>query len=353
MRQDVLCDAENFHEAEEDAPRPSFDQAEPIDLIDVARVAQRGDGAVREGWLKVIAPAKVNLFLDVGARREDGYHEVESIMHVLNLHDVLYLRRSDELPGSGLAIEVECRTFGGIQPLAVSTEDNLVSRAFRLLAERCGRMADEKLRVIIEKHIPAQAGLGGGSSDAAAALVGAARLWGIASDDPRVEEAARSLGADVAFFLRGGCARFTGAGESFARSLVPLGTPVVLVKPHGGVSTVEAYRAFDEDPQPVPSAKRAAALAASHAADVPLCNNLTKAAQLLLPELSEVHAWIAGQDGVEGSLMSGSGSAVFAVCRDVASACNLAAASRTRGWWARMTSFGSARAALGPSVARF
>ncbi len=351
MIEDALHDAENCNRAGEDISHFSPDQAGLIDLIDEARAAQRNEGTVREGWMKAIAPAKVNLFLDVGTRREDGYHEVESIMHVLNLHDVLYLRRSEELPGSGLAIEVACRTFGGIEPLAVSSEDNLVSKAFRLLAERCGRVADEKLHVIIEKHIPAQAGLGGGSSDAAAALVGAARLWGIAPDDPCVEEAARSLGVDVAFFLRGGCARFTGAGETFDRSLVPLGVPVVLVKPQGGVSTVEAYRAFDEDPQPVPPAKRAIALAASRAADVPLCNNLTKAAQLLLPELSEVHAWIAGRDGVEGSLMSGSGSAVFAVCRDVASACNLAAASRARGWWARTTSFGSARAALGPSEA--
>lgn len=353
MIEDALHDAENRRRAEGDASHPSCDQAGSIDLIDAARAAQSNGRTSREGWMKVIAPAKVNLFLDVGARREDGYHEVESIMHVLNLHDVLYLRRSDELPGSGLTIEVACRTFGGIEPLAVSSEDNLVSKAFRLLAKRCGRMVDEKLRVIIEKHIPAQAGLGGGSSDAAAALVGSACLWGIAPDDPRVEEVARSLGADVAFFLRGGCARFTGAGETFARSLTPLGTPVVLVKPQGGVSTVEAYRAFDEDPQPVPSAQRAVALAASRAADVPLCNNLTKAAQLLLPELSEVHAWIAGREGVEGFLMSGSGSAVFVVCRDVASACNLAAASRTRGWWARMTSFGSVRATLGPSTARF
>lgn len=103
--------------------------------------------------------------------------------------------------------------------LDVPVESNIVAKAVRLLAEKLERTADETVVACLEKHIPAEAGLGGGSSDAAAALLGAAHLWGVPADDPRIEEAARSLGADVAFFLHGGCACFTAWAM---RSTMPL-----------------------------------------------------------------------------------------------------------------------------------
>lgn len=320
----------------------SMSNALPIDLYAI----QKGKPSSRDGWVKAIAPAKVNLFHAVGDKRENGYHEVESIMHALNLHDMLYMRRTEGPVAGGLSVEIECRAAEGVESLDIPTEDNLVCKALRLFAACLGRTCDEKVSVVIEKHIPAQAGLGGGSADAAAALLGAAYLWGIAEDDPRIEEAARYLGSDVAFFLRGGCACFTGTGETFDHALVPMSGFVTLVKPEGGVSTVEAYRMFDECPEHLSSAEREAALSAVRARDVPLCNGLVCAAEMILPELADVRQWISGRDDIEDALMSGSGSAVFVVCRDISSACNVAVAARARGWWSRTTMFGPARAAV-------
>lgn len=324
----------------------------PVDLLAVAREAQRNDAALRGGFVKVVAPAKVNLFLDIGGKREDGYHEAVSIMHALSLHDVLYLRCADDPAADGLQVNIECRACEGTAPLNVPVEDNLVCKAVRLLAKLLGRTRDEVLDVVVEKHIPAQAGLGGGSADAAAALVGIARIWELDSNDPRIEQAACELGADVAFFLHGGCACFTGIGETFDHELEPMGKPVVLIKPEGGVSTSEAYRTFDECPQTIPALEREAALSATRAEDVPLSNNLVCAAELLLPTLTEVRSWVFDQNNIEDALMSGSGSAVFAVCRDFSTACSVAAAARMRGWWARTTTFGPARAAVVAGGAR-
>ena len=190
--------------------------------------------------------------------------------------------------------------------------------------------------------------MGGGSSDAAAALVGAARLWGIPEDDPLIEEAAHELGSDVAFFLHGGCACFTGTGELFDHELEVMKKPLVLVKPESGVSTAEAYRTFDGNPQKVDKDAAAAAEAAQTACDVPLVNNLSPAAESVLPELADVRAWLHRQAGVEASLLCGSGSTTFAVCRDFNVACSVAAAAQSRGWWARTTMFGSLKAAVVP-----
>lgn len=320
-----------------------------VDMVEQARQTQTADSRLEPGEIRLVAPAKVNLFLGIGERRADGYHDATSIMHALMLHDVLRMKLAPA-EGEGLSLEVACVACEGVDPLDVAPEDNIAARAVRLLAELVGRRADEHMRIVIEKHIPAQAGLGGGSSDAAAALVGAAHLWGLDPDDARIEEAARTLGADVAFFLHGGCACFTGVGDSFHHALAPMTRAVVLVKPEGGVSTKDAYRAFDEDPQPIGDADWDAASSASAAGNVPLRNNLVRASERLLPALADVREWLEARSGeVEGILMSGSGSATFAVCRDFQAACRVVAAARERGWWARTTTFGPSRAAVVPA----
>lgn len=327
---------------------PNARTGQPVDLIAAAREAQQAGAFDGAGAVKLIAPAKVNLFLDIGARRPDGYHEAISIMHALTLHDVLHMRLAPP-QGEGLTIELSCLAREGVQPLDVPPERNIASKAVRALAERIGRAADETVAMRLEKLIPSEAGLGGGSSDAAAALVGAAQLWGLVPDDSRIEEVARGLGADVAFFLRGGCACFDGVGDAFSHELEPMGSFVALVKPQGGVSTARAYRAFDEDPQVIDESDRRAALGAQRAGDVPLRNNLACASESLLPVLAEVRTWIEARDGVEAALMSGSGSAVFALCESFEAASRVAVAARARGWWARATTFGPVRAAVVPS----
>ena len=335
----------------------------PVDMLSVARTAQiEGTG------LKLAAPAKVNLFLEVGDRRENGYHDVTTVLHAVALHDVLYLKRTDPLaakvafealeegaptntavagPGDNVYVSISCDARGGIAPLSVPVRENIVFKAIDLLARKKGYGETDALSVHIEKNIPHEGGLGGGSSDAAAALLGVARMWGIPEDDPAIEEAAFELGSDVAFFLHGGCACFTGSGERFDHALEPMKKALVLVKPESGVSTAAAYRAFDEAPEGVPESAKES-LSASSANDVALANNLASAAEKLLPELADVRAWLDGQDGVEASLLCGSGSTTFAICRDFNAACALAAAAQSRGWWARTTMFGSLKAAVVP-----
>lgn len=301
----------------------------------------------KDAMVKLIAPAKTNLFLNIGSKRPDGYHEATTVMHALALHDVLHMDRFEKSEG-GLRIEVSCHAREGLEPLAIASKDNIVHKAIELLARKAARKASELVSVRIEKHIPSEAGLGGGSSDAAAALVGAAKLWGMDPESPAVFEAASELGADVAFFLHGGCTCLTGTGEVFHHALEPMRKTAVLVKPNGGVSTSAAYAAFDEDPVAIEPAQQEAALGAVRAEEVPLCNNLVAASESLLPELSEVLAWIKAQEGVEGSLMSGSGSAAFAICATFDDACRIVAAARNRGWWARTTAFSAAKAAAIP-----
>ena len=323
------------------------------------------------GWLKVIAPAKVNLLLSIGERRPDGYHEATSIMHALTLHDTVFLRCAPDARTGGREVCVEKaqrKTPAPLRAPAVSQirmvagdpsielpdlapDDNIAAKAVARLAQAIGGVRTP-LEIRIEKNIPVQAGLGGGSSNAAAALVGAACLWGVPSDDPRIEEIARGLGADVAFFLHGGCAILEGAGDEFSRALAPSRQAIALVKPAGGVNTADAYRAFDKDPSPAPASLVAQVADARTAQDVPLFNNLAPAAESLMPELAEIRTWLEAQPQVSAALLCGSGAATFALCDDLAAAMQVATAARARGWWSRATSFSPARAlvALGETA---
>lgn len=341
-----------------------------VNLLAAAREAQWSVAAfMGPNTMKLVSPAKVNLLLAIGARREDGYHDADTIMHALALHDTLYLRAegvsADELakrvaeggaradvavggPADNLVMTIDLADRTG-QDLAVPAADNLAFKAADRLSRAVGRDLPEAIQLRIEKRIPAQGGLGGGSSNAAAVLVGLAKAWGLAADDERVADVARSLGADVAFFLHGGCALLGGFGEVLQRRLETSRRPVVLVKPAEGVSTAEAYKRFDAAPRPVPEEELARDLAATRADDVALANNLAPAAEALLPELSVVRAWLAEQAGENNVLLSGSGSATFALVDTFAEASRIATAAAARGWWARPTSLSGLRAAVVPS----
>jgi 4-diphosphocytidyl-2-C-methyl-D-erythritol kinase len=320
-----------------------------IDMTATAIATQKLDSVDRPGWIKVVAPAKVNLYLNIGERRDDGYHQAESIFHALNLHDAVYVRTEFAAPGSGLRLTVTLEGRAGLEVPQIEQEQNVAYKAVLALAKLVGRNQDEALTVRIVKNIPAQAGLAGGSADAAAALVGVAKLWGIDPAGAQVEAAAQQLGSDVAFFLRGGCGCYTGKNDVFVRALTPSKASVVLVMPGGGVSTPEAYREFDKAPTAVSEEAVAAAESASSASEIKLANNLAPASERLKPELVEVREWLASQDGVSGAddvLLCGSGSCTFAVCESFAKASAIVAQAQMRGWWARATSFSSIRAAV-------
>lgn len=374
---------------------------EPVDVMDIARkTTQRDIERLPQGAIKVIAPAKVNLLLAVGPKRADGRHEVVNVMQTVMLHDTLYLWPLDE-PGT---VECACVSLEDTAPLDVAADDNLAVRAVRALAEAAfgSAAAAPGIGIRIEKHIPAQAGLGGGSSDAAAALVGAARLWRDAltqssaptgaaaaqsavesarvsrgtcaqgapepageqaavpvaarlADAALLEQVAAGLGADVAFFLKGGAALMDGAGEHFVRQLASRKDALVIIRPDEGLDTGKVYAAFDEllvgldRPDTFLRQAEAALAGLTEASAIPLMNALQEPSSRLLASVRDILQWAAARPEALAVQMSGSGSAVFVICPNMASACKLTGDAKLRGWWARSTSFAPLKAAIVPA----
>lgn len=307
----------------------------------------RLEGLPMKNVTKIISPAKVNLVLAVGEKQESGFHEVQTIMHSLALHDTLSMRRfDDEGSGDGLQVMLKCESSFTIDPLLIKAEENIAYKAVVELAKALGRTQDETIEMILNKVIPAEAGLGGGSSNAAAALVGAATLWGVGVEDERVQEVASRLGADVSFFLKGGCARLSGKGDVFEAQLEPRSGFVLLVRPDVGVSTGKAYAAFDEDPV-LPSSEYLSSIAAlDAAADVSLYNNLEKAACSVTPVVAQVLEWGRAAAGEENVVLCGSGSAVCCIFDSYQAACEASVEARKHEWWTRVTSFSPLGAAI-------
>ncbi len=307
----------------------------------------RLEGLPMKNVTKIISPAKVNLVLAVGEKQESGFHEVQTIMHSLALHDTLSMRRfDDEGSGDGLQVMLKCESSFTIDPLLIKVEENIAYKAVVELAKALGRTQDETIEMILNKVIPAEAGLGGGSSNAAAALVGAATLWGVGVEDERVQEVASRLGADVSFFLKGGCARLSGKGDVFEAQLEPRSGFVLLVRPDAGVSTGKAYAAFDEDPV-LPSSEYLSSIATlDAAADVSLYNNLEKAACSVTPVVAQVLEWGRAAAGEENVVLCGSGSAVCCILDSYQAACEASVEARKHEWWTRVTSFSPLGAAI-------
>ena len=283
--------------------------------------------------MHTLAPAKVNLNLSVSARTDArGYHLVRTVMTPLALADEVEV----ELAPSG-GIELACEPAATTRP-----QDNLAWRAAELLARELGVPADARIRV--RKAIPSQAGLGGGSSDAAAVLRCLAELWGVGVTSQPVLAVARGLGADVPFFLYGATCLMEGLGDVCVASFELPRTPLALVKPPAGVSTPAAYRAFDELRTPAEPVEPL--LAALRARDVRgvaanLANNLQPAACEVEPLVAEALTLLGAQaGGVAGTrpLLCGSGACCALLCATDADAARVAERARAeRGWWACAT----------------
>jgi 4-diphosphocytidyl-2-C-methyl-D-erythritol kinase len=256
------------------------------------------------------AHAKVNLDLRVLGTRPDGFHELRTVFQAIELHDTLI---STERPGP---FTLKCR-----MPGVPVDEGNLVWKAAAGLWKALGRSgAPRDALVTIDKKIPMQAGLGGGSADAAAALLALARLWG-GAPLTLLREVGTSIGADVSFFLSGGTALGLGLGEEIY-PLVDLPSHwIVIVHPPFGVSTAEAYAWYDDD--------RTAGLKETRELQILPVPWPTRAAQMindLEPPVVRRHPEITGlksalrEAGAVASAMSGSGSAVFGLFRSRAAA---------------------------------
>ena len=279
--------------------------------------------------LTLPAPAKINLYLGVHTERDDrGYHKVDSLMAAVGLADTVTVAPAQEL------------TVQTVPASDFPMQKNTAYRAAVAMAGHYGREAD--VCVTIEKRIPLCAGLGGPSTDAAAVIAALAELWGIDRTDPALDDIARSIGADVPFFLHASPAFYVGGGDVLATEYPALpATPVVLVKPRdASVSTIEAYRRFDETP--VPADKPGAIASALRAGDADMAyalihNNLGVISAQMEPQIKTVLDWLCAQDGTVAVNVCGSGACSFALCDTAATAANLAAAAQQNGWWACAT----------------
>ena len=257
--------------------------------------------------VRLIAPAKINLALEVLHRRPDGYHEIDTVMTTLDLADRVAITARPA--GAGLAVVLSGPYAAGIDP-----EDDLAGRAARALAEEVGRAPD--LRVAIEKRIPSPAGLGGGSSDAAAVLRGLNALWALGLDADRLAAIGATIGADVPFFLTGGTARCTGRGDHVEalRDMRPL-RMLILVPPVPGGEAKTARRYAALTPQDFSHGHIAQRLAHRVARNAPpptndLVNVFERVIERTQPELV-AHYAAYGAAGAPRLHLCGAGPAVF------------------------------------------
>lgn len=251
------------------------------------------------------AYAKINLGLEVLRRREDGYHEIRTILQTIDFYD----RLSFEKAPSGVQLTTD-------DPALDAGEENLVLRAARLLARETS--CPLGATVHLEKRIPAGGGLGGGSADAAVTLLALNQLWGTGASIVELHRLAQKLGMDVPFFLHGGSAIAVGRGDEIYPLELSLDFPIVLILPDFSMSTADVYGNLR-------LTKRESSLTLQPFAwGVPLIrevglgelvNDLEGAAGERFTSIQELKRLLREQ-GALSSMMSGSGSSVFGVFRD-------------------------------------
>ncbi len=242
--------------------------------------------------VKQVAPAKINLYLHILGRRPDGFHELETLMALISVHDTLDI---DLIPEG---IEFTCS-----DPALSDAKDNLATRAARVFLDEF--KLPTGVRIHLDKKIPVGAGLGGGSSDAATVLRVLRVLTGVACDDARLAELAGQLGSDIPFFIYQTPAICRGRGEIIEPIRLREELCGVLVHPGFGVSTPWAYKTYAQNPVP--------GVAGRSFADFTLRNDLEPSAFSKYLWLPTVKAWFQKQPEVLDALMSGSGSSVFAL----------------------------------------
>jgi 4-diphosphocytidyl-2-C-methyl-D-erythritol kinase len=269
----------------------------------------------------VWAPAKVNLYLEVLAKRPDGYHEIATLMVAVSLYDTLEFKED---------ADGEIRLRADHPSLSIGP-DNLIHRAASLLRRRteCRRGAEIHLR----KRIPLAAGLAGGSTDAAATLAGLNQLWRLGLKDTELAALGAELGSDVPFFFAPPAAWCTGRGEQIAP--LTLGKPLFLVLacPSAGLATADVYRGVTvpTEPQNGERIRRAAAAGDVDELGRLLHNRLQPVAERLCPAVAATRVRLERLRPA-GVLMSGSGSSVFALCRDATEALRVARDLRAGGF---------------------
>ena len=275
--------------------------------------------------MKQRAYAKINLCLDVVRRREDGYHELEMIMAPVNLYDTLNFEFSDEL-----------RLQSNVPYLPLDRRNTIV-KAIELLREEYG--FKENFEITLQKHIPTQAGMAGGSTDGAAATRALNKMLQLGMDNDKMVEIAKKVGADVPFCLRSRPAFVTGIGENLEHFRVHTPFYLLLVKPYKGVSTKVAFETLDFSCAEHPDCRRMREALIGNDYDgvlQSLGNTLEQSAFKLVPQIATIKQELLAL-GFDGALMSGSGSTVFALTRDLELLEKGAAAMRKKAAFIRKT----------------
>jgi 4-diphosphocytidyl-2-C-methyl-D-erythritol kinase len=262
------------------------------------------------------APAKLNLTLEIMAKRPDSYHSIESLMVPVDLADELVFRIVDG------ELSMTCDV-----PTIPTDDRNLALKAAKALKHRSG--SDRGAAIHLQKRIPHEAGLGGGSSDAATTLLALNELWGLNYPYEEIAAVAAEIGSDVAFFLARSAAWCTGRGEVVEAEPFESALDFVIVKPPVGLSTKEIYSRVSVPAHPVDGTPAREALRAgdTEALGRALFNRLQAPAFAVAPAIESLLSELAAL-GPLGCQLSGSGSALFALCRDALEANRIAAAIR-------------------------
>ena len=291
---------------------------------------------IAAGW-EIWAPAKLNLFLEILRKREDGFHELQTLMCPIDVFDTLRLEDRPATAADPATIHCEVGSAASLAtgPAVPADRTNTVVRALEALRQKAG--VQRGATVSLFKRIPAQAGLGGGSSDAAAALVAANLAWNLGYSREQLMEVAAGVGSDVPFFLARGWAWCRGRGE-IVEPVPPMPRlHVVVAHPGVGLSTPAVYAACtpaEAAGQPPRSANRLfdSLKAGRYAArSQHLHNRLQPPAQQLVPQVGQLAADF-DRLGLVAHQMSGSGTAYFGICRHARHARHAAARLRSRGW---------------------
>ncbi len=255
--------------------------------------------------LTIPAFAKINWSLRVLGKRSDGYHEIDTVLQTISLHDTVTLEQTDDN-----AISLTCDDHS-----IPSDETNLVWRATSVLRERYSIDCGVKIR--LEKRIASEAGLGGGSSDAAATLIALVHLWQMKTSRDELVRIAEGLGSDVAFFFLAGTAHAIGRGEQIEPLSDAPEQHLLIIKPNASVSTANAYNSLNSRALTSPDAKpillRSQSSKLSDSFDLnALQNDFETTVFQLEPETARVKSALL-KSGAKVTMLSGSGSAVFGI----------------------------------------
>jgi len=280
--------------------------------------------------VEAFAPAKINLFLHVGEKRGDGFHDLESLVVFVDIGDTLAFSPSQEL-----TLTLEGAFARGLE----AEGDNLVFRAARALAKHAGRSASAAIR--LTKQLPVASGIGGGSADAAAALRGLTRLWALDLSWTELRAVAETIGSDVPVCVESKASWMEGRGERVIPATALPQMPMLLVNPGIAVSTADVFRTLTTR-HGTGAINRSLPLSSPPALIAFLkktSNDLQTPARQIAPVIDVVLGELSRMPGVEMWRMSGSGATCFALFDDQSSAemAQVALSHTHPDWWVRAT----------------